>query len=149
MYSIIAGILIFASSIYIGIAINNIYKTRCDFLLEIPRFINFCDGEIAFYKLTIEELKEKYSSLHPNSMIIKYMNNPKDNINLKREMNMIEQITDGIKLLDRQSHKAFFSSMLETVNLETERAIGDANVKGKMAKRLSPLLGLGILILLI
>jgi hypothetical protein len=149
MYSIIAGILIFASSIYIGTAINNIYKNRCDFLMEIPRFINFCDGEIAFYKLTIEELQEKYSQLHPNSLIIKCINNPKDNINLRKEMIIIEQITDGIKLLDRQSHKAFFSSMLETVNLEIKRAINDANVKGKMAKRLSPLLGLGILILLI
>ncbi|NLL56846.1 MAG: hypothetical protein GX242_06510 [Clostridiales bacterium] len=149
MYSIIAGILIFASSIYICIAINNIYKSRCDYLMEIPRFINFCDGEIAFYKLTIEELYQKYSENYPNSLIIKSIISAQDNINFSKEQKIVEQIIEGIKTLDRQSHKAFFHSMTDMVNLEIERAVNEVNVKGKMAKRLSPLLGLGILILLI
>ncbi|HKL73979.1 MAG TPA: hypothetical protein VJ903_03710 [Clostridia bacterium] len=149
MYSIIGGILIFGVSIYIGFAINNIYKSRCDFLYEIPLFINFCDGEIAFYNLTIEEIVEKYSQVYPNSLIMKCINNQNDNINYKNELNLIQTITEGIKSLDRQSHKAFFTSLRETVALETEKAVKDASIRGNMAKRLSPLLGLGILILLI
>lgn len=149
MYSIAGGILIFLASIYIGFAINNLYKSRCDFLYEIPQFINFCDGEIAFYKLTIEEICTKYSSLHPNSLIMKCVNNPKESINFKKELSLIYRIFEGIKTLDRQSHKAFFNSLRDTVAVETSNAIKDAGIKGKMAKRLSPLLGLGILILLI
>lgn len=149
MYSIVGGILIFACSIYIGVAINNIYKTRCEILSEIPRFINFCDGEIAFYKLRMEEIFAKYTSMYPDSLIMKCINNPSENINYKKELALIQQITDGIKTLDRSSHKAFFASMRDTVDSLTKKATRDADTIGKMAKRLAPLMGLGILILLL
>jgi hypothetical protein len=149
MYSVIGGILIFISSIYIGMSISNIYKHRCELLQELPIFINFCDGEIAFYKLTIEEIFEKYQLLHPDSLLMLCINHPKENINYKNVITLLNGLTDGLKTLDRQSHKAFFETQRNNISVEIDKAVKDANIRGNMAKRLTPLIGLCILILLI
>lgn len=150
MYSIIGGILIFFSSIYIGTCVKRVFGKRCELLEEMPIFINFCDGEIAFYKLNIEQIFEKYNKIHPDSELLKLITRPKkDNVLYGKVLNFITQLTEGIKTLDRHSHKAFFAMQRNNIQIEIEKATRDAETRGKMAQRLTPLLGLGILILLI
>ncbi|MFA6866147.1 MAG: hypothetical protein WCR54_01390 [Clostridia bacterium] len=143
MNSLIAGILIFISSIYLGIGVSNIYKNKVDFYEDLLYFINFCNSEITYYNKTVDQIIEKYNNNNPKSKLIG--NIVKDNECIE----IYEETIGGIRNLDKDSQQAFFDLQSSKVELAKQKASISWENKGKIYRKISPLVGLGIMILII
>lgn len=148
MYGIIGGAIIFIACVYLGTAADRVYKKRYEILTELPLFIDFCDGEIAFYKLPVQEIFNKFLERYPKSLVSEAMSATDDSTVFAKAKLIINETAQGISALDRQSHKAFFTVQRNNITIETAKALKDSEIRGKLFKRLAPLLGLGLFILI-
>lgn len=143
MYSLIAGILIFISSVYLGIGLGSTYKNKLDFYEELLFFINFCNAEITYYSKTIDEIINKYKQNNESNRLFGII------LKEKECAAVFEELIIGIKNLDKESQKNFIEMQTEKVKAAKERANKNWDTKGKLYRRITPLIGLVILILLI
>ena len=146
MIKYIAGACIISAGVIVGNSINLIYKDRICVLKRFYDFVMFCENEINFYKTEMCTIIEKFrENSHKFDKIIF----EKENTFLIKGENalMIKNFFRQITELDSDSQKYYFSDIKTKTKRLIEEAEKDANVNGKMFKRLTPILALGITVL--
>lgn len=154
----VAGILIVVACTYIGIGIDGYYKTKIAVLREFQDFIGYAMAEISFMKTDIGGLLSKYAERQSKlSEALVAIKNPHDNthINLplvcltNGEKQLITDFIKGIATLDNSSQKAYAELYTAKVCAYADSLEQARNTKGKLAKKLAPLIGLGIMIIIL
>lgn len=154
----VAGILIVIACTYIGIGIDGYYKAKIAVLNEFVDFIGFACAEISFMKTGIADLLAKYASKGTKlSEALAGIKNPNElQFGMQTlvcltasEKQLITDFIKGIATLDNSSQKAFAEQCKVRLteylgNLEKQRG-----AKGMLAKKLAPLVGLGIMIIIL
>ena len=157
--NILAGSLIFLSLTYIGFGIENYYKMKVQVFYEFLDFIDFANNEISYLKTDIISLIKKfhtnYSSKFSESLL--KIENPNkfsiENYNIfylsNNEKQMIITFIQDTTKIDFIGQKQYFESYKNKTKKHINKIEEDKNIKGGLAKKLAPLLGIGILIILI
>jgi stage III sporulation protein AB len=155
----VAGILIVIACTYIGIGFDNFYKSKIKILKDFSSFIDFAVAEISYLKTDLFSLINKNSNLNPSkfSRALLTINNPVDfsteNLSLGilnlSEKNLIISFIKDLSRLDTEAQKAFAEEYKQRVSGYIKNIEEEESKKGKLAKKLAPLLGLGIMIIII
>lgn len=155
----VAGILIVIAFTYIGIGIDNFYKTKINILNEFCEFIQFAQSEICYLKTNIIEVTKKYNSIYGSRLSIA-LNEIKNPVEIKaedlrlvmftpKEKQLFVTFIQEISRLDSDRQKAYAIEYKKNVKEHIESMQKEEQTKGKLAKKLAPLLGLGIMIVII
>jgi len=159
MLHIVAGVLIIASSVFLGYSVKNMYDLRCKIADEFFRFINFAQSEISFYRTDLKQLIEKFAEENINELaeILTSLPEPQ---NVKAEdikslhtafstKKLIAEFLRGISSLDKGSLDAHVETFKNYCQQDIAVLKNDVEFKGKTFKKLSPLLGIAVLILIL
>ncbi len=155
----LAGVLILIACCYGGYGIDNFYKCKLTTIKDFLSFINFTLTEISYLKTSMPNVIEKYHKNYPSklSKALKTIENPQTadnqsiNINFlsENEKTLILSFIRDITRLDMAGHKAYIEDYKHKVNKITQELEKDMRTKGNLAKKLAPLLGLGIMIVIL
>ena len=147
--NIVAGVLILIASAAIGAAINNMYLARVKTAEELYKYVVFSQSEISFFRTEIVAMNEKYASGSGNDDFKKLLNGTSAGGAAQSTAKLFNDFTWGLSKLDLSSQKEFTDTYLGFVNDEIAALKKDSEVKGKLFKRLSPVLGVAIFILVL
>ncbi len=154
----VAGILIVVACTYIGIGIDGYYKSKIAVLREFQDFIGFAMAEICFMKTDICGLLAKYAERQTKlSEVLIVIKNPHECAQnglplvclTSSEKQLITDFIKGIATLDINSQKAYAEQYTAKVCAYVDSLEQARNTKGKLAKKLAPLIGLGIMIIIL
>lgn len=176
MANIIAGILIVLSSFLLGGAMAGLYVGRIKFLTEFLDFIAFAEGEIEFYKREMKPLTVKFTEgkqtefckflLSTNCEVGEGKETVEFKVGTERinteatEEVKVKQLPDidkmlvieyleGMANLDRNSQKGFSALLTGKVKKQLASAEQDSKIKGSLIKKLFPLVGVALFIIII
>lgn len=141
----IAGALIFAAFVILGFSLNDGYRKRVVFLNDFIKFINFSKGEIDYYQIELSDLIDKFCENNDSEFCRLLRENDKNSFGKTEEKLLVEYI-NGISSLDRASLADFINYTLEKAEKELTLAENNVRLKGNMYKKLLPLVGLGLFI---
>lgn len=158
MLRMILGIIIFLFSIYVGILIKRNYQSRNKILEEIMDFVAFVQGEIAFFGTQINELIAKYNTLENNLLtkVLKDIHIP-DNCSAEAyaspylsEKNriLLSEFISNLTKLNSYSQKEYISNFKNKILQEMNISKQEVESKGDIYKKLSPIVGLAIAIII-
>lgn len=143
---IISGALIIAASVFFGNGISSYYKNKKKFLEETQDFIGYVRSEIDFYNREIDEIIREYSAKNPKSDLNGILCGEKKP---KTYETLLIEYIEGIKLLDKSSQKGFSDDFSAKIKRESEKNEKDAKNKGDTIKKIAPLAGIAVFILLL
>lgn len=155
----VAGILIVIACTYIGIGFDSFYKNKIKILKDFSTFIDFSVAEISYLKTDIPSLLTKNNQMNSCrlSKALMSIDNPIDfnsqqlcisMLNLSEKELIVNYIKD-ISRLDINAQKAFAEEYKQRVNKYIKNIEEEQSVKGKLAKKLAPLVGLAVMIIII
>ncbi|MDD4316660.1 MAG: stage III sporulation protein AB [Clostridia bacterium] len=154
----VAGILIVIACTYAGIGIDGYYKTKIAVLREFLDFIDFALTEITFMKTDVVSLVKKYALKQSRlSNALSAINNPCEaevgNLALvwltAGEKALVLDFVKGVAALDHSSQRGYAEEYKAKVSQYLRGAEETRATKGKLVKKLAPLLGLGIMIVIL
>lgn len=155
----VAGILIVIAFTYIGIGIDNFYKTKIAILSEFCEFIQFAQSEICYLKTNIIDVTKKYNLLTSTKLSLAFteIKNPvlvkPEDIHMAmfsaKEKQLFITFIQEISRLDSDRQKAYAVDYQKRIKDYITTLQKEEDTKGKLAKKLAPLLGLGIMIVII
>ena len=144
--NLLAGTLIFIACTYIGIGIDNFYKTKVKILGEFIEFIDFTLTEINYLKTDMLAIIKKYNHTRSTKLsnALKSLNNP---LNARCENFSISYLTyedkqqiisfiKDIARLDADGQKVYVEEYKQRVNSYIKYINAEQSVKGKLAKSL-------------
>lgn len=150
--NLLSGILIVVASFILGASLSGIYARKVRFLTDFLDFIAYTEGQIGFYKTEIMPLIEGYSYSCDNEISKflkkKYIEKVTDRY-FPAECKEVEEFIEGISAMDTYSQKGYLS----LVRTKTEKALSAAennySVKGGLVRKLIPMLGVVVFIILL
>lgn len=150
--NLLSGILIVVASFILGSSLSGIYARKVRFLTDFLDFISYTEGQIDFYKTEMTPLINGYVNSNDNE-ISKYLKKKySDNVTEKLFVSEGAQVTefiDGISGMDTVSQKGY----LNLVRSKTEKALIAAeknySVKGGLVRKLIPMIGVVIFIIIL
>ena len=143
---IVSGALIIAASVFLGNRISVYYKNKKRFLEETCDFIGYVRSEIDFYNREIDEIIRDYSAKNPKSDLTVFLREEKQPKNYET---MLAEYIEGVKRLDKSSQKDFSASFSEKLKREIEKNEKDLKIKVDTIKKIAPLTGIAVFILLL
>ena len=143
---IISGALIIAASVFLGNGISSYYKNKKKFLEEAQDFIGYVRSEIDFYNREIDEIIREYAAKNPKSDLTGILSGEKKPKNYET---MLTEYIEGVKRLDKSSQKGFSDDFSAKIKRESEKNEKDAKNKGDTIKKIAPLAGIAVFILLL
>ncbi len=158
MLRLILGIIIFLFSIYVGIIIKRNYQNKDKILEEILDFATFVQGEIAFFGTQINELIAKYCKSE-NNLLTKVLTNvhipdkcTKEDyvcpyLNEKNK-NLLSEFIINLTKLNSYSQKEYITNFKNKILQEIKISKQEVESKGDIYKKLSPVVGLAIAIII-
>ncbi len=146
--NIVAGVLILIASTILGISINNMYLARVKIAEELYKYVGFTQSEISFFRTGITEMNEKYAKTNKNDFTRLLSGGMVHNV-AQSTVKLLNDFTDGLAKLDLASQKDFTNTYLSFVNEEIAALKKESEVKGKLFKRLSPVLGIAVFIMVL
>jgi len=158
MIRLILGIIIFLLSIYVGILIKRSYQNKNKILEEILDFVAFLQGEIAFFGTQINELIAKYCVLE-NNLLTKVLINvhipDKCSTDVyispflsEKNRNLLSEFINNLTKLNSYSQKEYINNFKNKILQEINISKQEVESKGDIYKKLSPIVGLAIAIII-
>lgn len=146
LLKIASGVLIIVASVLVGNGVVGYYKDRIEFLQELKKFVEFAQSKINFYNTELSHIVSEYSLLCKNKCFLAYLSGK--NL-LKADEIIFEDYINGIKSLDRNTLQSFSESYLNKIEQEITQLEKVSKVKGETIKKIAPLFGIAIFILLL
>lgn len=147
MLKYLGGALFVAAGWLLGNSIQSVYSDRIALLERFRDFVRYCESEINYYKTAMDDIIDKFTDKNNKYDAILFDSYNKNLLVSKETAETIKGYFIGIKTLDSESQKGFFSETLMKTDRLIENAKRDLNVKGKMLKKLAPIAAIGIFIL--
>lgn len=152
MAKLIAGILILLSSILLGGGLSATYNRRVKFLNDYLEFITFAEGEIGFYKSEMKATLEKFTDGR-KSEFCEYVRRIHIDGGKEERLSgdgmLVKEFIDGMAELDINSQKGFAALCRDKAEKALKEAEDNAKSKGSLTKRLAPLVGAALFLILI
>ncbi len=162
--NLLSGTLILIASFILGASLSGVYAKKVKFLTDFLDFISYTEGQIDFYKTEIMPLIEGYANTNENEigkfLKKKYFGNASEKGCLS-EGEQVEEFIAAVSSMDTVSQKGAVSSMdtvsqkgyLNLVRKKTEKSLAAAeknySVKGGLIRKLIPLTGVAVFIILL
>lgn len=143
---ILAGTLIFVASLLLGKSVAEGYECKKKFLIEFLHFIEFVQGEIDFYNREFNEIIASYANKKGKSKFVETLTekrNPEGNEKL-----LVEYVSE-MKKFDKNTQKNFSKEMVNRIKTELADSEKEDKQKAWLVKRIVPLCGIAIFILLL
>lgn len=142
----IGGALIISAGIVLGNSCNAVYCERLNVLERFHSFVIFCESEINYYRTELGTIIEKFKANGQKTDDIIFNN--KTSINISPECRkLIDGFFRDIPTLDSDTQQYFFNKTKTETTQAIIRAKSDIINKGKMLKKLLPIISIGIFIL--
>lgn len=158
MLRLILGIIIFLFSIYIGILIKRNYQNKNKILEEILDFVAFVQGEITFFGTQINDLIAKYCSSENNLLTKALINihipdkclaeNYNSSYLSEKNKNLLSEFIINLTKLNSYSQKEYIANFKNKILQEINVSKQEVESKGDIYKKLSPIIGLAIAIII-
>lgn len=155
----VAGILIVIAFTFIGFGYDNYCIARLNIIKDFSNFIDFSIAEIAYLKTDLLSLITKYDNLQSSTLskalltvknpTLLYVDDLKLSLLTASEKQLIVLFIKDISRLDTDGQRAFANEYKLRVNTQIQYMQDKQLTKGKLFKKLAPLLGLGIMIIII
>lgn len=151
--NIIAGILLFIGISYLGFELDRQYKSRLESLRSIREFVEFCTNEIVHLKTDLSASVQKYNEKFPENRIKEVLQEFSPGVSLSKHKNIndkdllfLSDFLGKVGNLGSVSLGGFIESHKAELNKHIVFVEGERNTKGKLAKKLMPLLGIAVMI---
>lgn len=150
--NLLSGTLILIASFILGAFLSGVYAKKVKFLTDFLDFISYTEGQIDFYKTEIMPLIEGYANTNENEigkfLKKKYFGNASEKGCLS-EGEQVEEFIAAVSSMDTVSQKGY----LNLVRKKTEKSLAAAeknySVKGGLIRKLIPLTGVAVFIILL
>lgn len=150
--NLLSGTLILIASFILGASLSGVYAKKVKFLTDFLDFISYTEGQIDFYKTEIMPLIEGYANTNENEigkfLKKKYFGNASEKGCLS-EGEQVEEFIAAVSSMDTVSQKGY----LNLVRKKTEKSLAAAeknySVKGGLIRKLIPLTGVAVFIILL
>ena len=149
MIKYIGGALLIVLGWIVGQSIFFIYKDRVSLLERFSRFVSFTESEISFFRTELSTIIDKFKEKDNRYDEMIFTENKKSFVKNKMITETINGFFDQMTRLDAENQKYFFSETKNNILQWLEKGKRDVEIKGQMAKKLLPILALGIFILLL
>ena len=149
MIKYIGGALLIVLGWIVGQSIFFIYKDRVSLLERFSRFVSFTESEISFFRTELSTIIDKFKEKDNRYDEMIFTENKKSFVKNKMITETINGFFDQMTRLDAENQKYFFSETKNNISQWLEKGKKDVEIKGQMAKKLLPILALGIFILLL
>ena len=147
MIKYIGGALLIAAGWILGNTFFTIYRDRVEMLDRFQAFLSYSENEISFFKTEMKAIIEKFRKNADKYDDLIFDKEKRSFIKNKELSSTINTFFERVTLLDSENHKYFYTETKNNVAILKEKAVKDIEIKGKMAKRLLPILAVGIFIL--
>ena len=147
MIKYIGGALLIAVGWIMGQSINGIYKERVKVIERFRNFVAFCESEISFFKTEMCSVIDKFREEGNKYDDLIFDPDKKSFLRSKGTTKAISDFFSQITLLDAENQKYFFADTKNKIQQILETGQKDVELKGQMAKKLLPILAIGIFIL--
>lgn len=158
MIRLALGIIIFMTSIYVGISIKRFYVSKCKIYDEMLDFVTFTQGEIQFFGTNINDLIQKYTTSNNNllSKSLKNIHIPdkcnKEHLDStylsEKGKNLLIEFINSLSKLNSTTQKEYIENFRNKIIQEMEYSKTELDNKGDIYKKLSPFVGLAIAIII-
>lgn len=155
--NILAGVLLFICCTYIGIGIERAFKLRIDFLKELSCFLSYFESEILHLKTDIPSIFDKYIAAYGGKLseVLKNVSDPTalkiDDIKIAylsaQDKQWVVDFLFGISQMSIEGQDGFLQAKRNELEKYLSDGEKDHTMKGKLAKKLAPVLGIGIMII--
>lgn len=152
--NVIGGILIFVASCLAGVSVGNAYKQKITILTDFLKFVRFCKADITYLRLNVGETITKFCEENKgmfSNRLLGYTN--VSTLKIERisdtDNRLISDFMNALSKLISSDAEEFFQFYLQKAGEMVESAEKEYRGKGSVAKKLCPLAGLTILILLL
>lgn len=150
--NLLSGTLILIASFILGASLSGVYAKKVKFLTDFLDFISYTEGQIDFYKTEIMLLIEGYANTNENEigkfLKKKYFGNASEKGCLS-EGEQVEEFIAAVSSMDTVSQKGY----LNLIRKKTEKSLAAAeknySVKGGLIRKLIPLTGVAVFIILL
>ena len=149
MIKYIGGALIVACGWLIGRSLYSIYSDRKKIIERIESFVLFCESEIVYGKTEFLQIIDKFKQ--NENKFDKYIFRTENNsfYLTKETKDFLQDFTEKITSLDFETQKKYFVEAKQKIKNLEEKAEKDVLLKGRIFKRLLPVIAIGIFILLL
>lgn len=150
--NLLSGTLILIASFILGASLSGVYAKKVKFLTDFLDFIAYTEGQIDFYKTEIMPLIEGYANSNENEigrfLKKRYIGNVSEK-NFISEGEQVEEFIAAVSSMDTVSQKGY----LRLVRAKTEKSLAAAeknySLKGGLIRKLIPLTGVAVFIILL
>lgn len=147
IFKFIGGALIISAGIALGNSCNTVYCERLNVLERFHCFVIFCESEIKYYRTEFGFIVKKFTE-NTQQKADDIIFNSKTSINVSAECRkLIDGFFRDIPTLDSETQQYFFDKTKTEITQAITRAKSDVTKKGKMLKKLLPIISVGIFIL--
>lgn len=151
MAQLIAGSLILIASFFLGSALSATYSKRVRFLSDYIDFLAFAESEIGFYKREMDELITNFAT-GGGGDFRKYLTEKfiaGREIKPADEAGLVEEFVTGMASLDLNSQRGFTALCRQKADRALRDARENATTKGSLVKKLTPLVGAALFIIIV
>lgn len=151
MPRLIAGVLIIIASVLLGGAVSGVYKRRIKFLNDYLEFISFSEGEIQVFRREIKLLIERFTKERDGDFSQFLRRRFLDNENCASDDDKlsVEEFVMGLSELDSESQKGYIELCKERAEKSLREAEQNEKIKGATIKKLLPLGGAALFLIII